>query len=185
MEDTRHFGLDELADYLEGLARQLKSRSLTVAGERFSLSGDLEGKVELWAADGRFGLKLKARWSRGPVPGRPPRPHGPVPRPGIAPPQAPARGFKEIKKRLGRVFGQLKKAAAQGELPPAALVGEFLTLSRDSARFAEPRWEPQMQEFLDHADNLERACAHGHLELFAHELRDLESRMRTCHEEFA
>ncbi len=180
MEEKRHLGLQELADFLEGLARQLKKGRLTVGGRGLSLPAGVEAKVELWAGDGRLGLKLKARWPKVPAAGGPP-----APPPDLAPrPEAP-RSFRDIKKRLAQVFGLLKKMTAQGEMPPPHLVAEFLTLSRESARFAEPAWAAPMQEFLDHGANLERVHAQGHLELFAHELRDLEARMRTCHEEYA
>ncbi|MEJ5328658.1 MAG: GAK system XXXCH domain-containing protein [Desulfobaccales bacterium] len=186
MEEKRHLGLQELADFLEDLARQLKGGQVRVGGSSLALPAELEGKVELWAADGRLGLKLKARWPQVPVHGKPSaEPPGPPPRPVSLPPKAPARSFKDIKKRLAQVFGLLKKMAVQGELPPLHLVTEFLALSRESARFAEPAWQASMQDFLDHAANLARAHAQGQLELFAHELRDLEARMRACHEEYA
>lgn len=186
MEEKRHLGLQELSDFLEDLARQLKGGQVRVGEKSLTLPAELEGKVELWAADGKLGLKLKARWPQVPVLGKPPaHPSAPPPRPAALPSKAPARGFKEIKKRLAQVFGLLKKLAGQGEVPPLRLVTEFLTLSQESARFAEPAWQAPMQEFLDHAANLERAHARGHLELIAHELRDLEARMRTCHEEYA
>lgn len=186
MEEKRHLGIKELADFLEDLARQLRDGQVRVGGTSLSLPAELEGKLELWAADGKLGLKLKARWPQVQVLGKPPvHPSAPPPRPVVLPSKAPARSFKEIKKRLAQVFGLLKKLAAQGDLPPLHLVTEFLVLSQESARFAEPAWQAPMQEFLDHAANLERAHAQGHLELFAHELRDLEARMRACHEEYA
>lgn len=186
MEEKRHLGIKEMADFLEDLARQLRDGQVRVGENSLSLPAELEGKLELWATDGRLGLKLKARWPEAAVTEKPPRPPvGPPPPPAAPTPHAPPRSFKEIKKRLAQVFGLLKKLAAQGDLPPLHLVTEFLALSRESARFAEPAWQAPMQEFLDHAANLERAHAQGHLELFAHELRDLEARMCACHEEYA
>ena len=41
-----------------------------------------------------------------------------------------------------------------------------------------------MQEYLDHLANLEHAVANRQPEVMAHELRDLQACMSSCHREF-
>ncbi len=182
--EKRQFTRLEMADYLEDLARQLKARTFLVEGERFIVPESLEGKVELKAKMGRVSLKLRFKW---PKPGTVPEPEAserPAP---AAPPVTPAaapRSFKEIKQRMGSLFAELLQAAHRGTLPAEAAVAAFLELSRASAPFAEPDWETEMQEFLDHAENLLRARRQGSFEMFAHELRDLQARMKACHQEY-
>ena len=49
---------------------------------------------------------------------------------------------------------------------------------------ADPDWKAAMEEYLDHMDNLQAAVANGQLDIIAHELRDLGTRMGQCHREF-
>ncbi len=193
MEDAekRQFSRLELAEYLEDLARQLRSRTLLVAGERFIVPEHLEGRVELKGKGGRLSLKLRFKWPKPLAAGvREGREAGGGLRP-AAPAGTEAEGrealpgeFQEIKRQMGRLFAALLKEAHQGALPPARQVEEFLALCRASAALAEPDWETEMQEFLDHAENLLRASREGALEMFAHELRDLKNRMHACHLEY-
>ena len=184
MEEKRSFGRREMAAWLEDLARQFQSGTFQAGEKSYRVPETLKAKLELKAKGEMLALKLSVLWPKRPEMAAA-RPSGPGPgQPLQAAPQ-PARSFKELKKRLAAVFEELQRAAARGTLPPGARVEEFLALSRESARFAEPEWESEMQEFLDHAENLQRAHSQGHLELFAHELRDLRTRMRTCHEEYA
>lgn len=189
--DKRRFTRLEMADYLENLARQLKARTFQVAGERYIVPEALEGKVELRAKMGRVSLKLRFKWPKPPeaeAAAAPPpvarlEPAAPAPTVGL-PAAATAQSFKEIKHRMGSLFAELLKAAGQGTLPPLEGVEAFLELCRASSHLAEPDWETEMQEFMDHAENLLRIRREGSLEMFAHELRDLQTRMKACHQEY-
>jgi XXXCH domain-containing protein len=172
MDDSENSRITRLkmAACLEDLARQFRARTLLVAGEGHPVPEALEGRVELKTKRGRVSLKVHVKWQCPSEPG---------------PPAAAApRTFSQIKKEMGSRFGELLRLAGQDTLPAPEQVEKFLELCRASASFAEPDWETEMQEFLDHAENLARAHREGSLEMFRHELRDLRQRMQTCHEEF-
>lgn len=166
----RCFTRRDLADLLEDLARQLKRGSLQVAGASLIVPESLEGKTEFKVHPRGVSLKLRVKWSGPPTE--------------LTAAAGQGRGFKDLKQRLGKVLAGLRQALGQGILPAEEQVQEFLDLSRASAALAAADWEKEMQEFLDHAENLLRARRQGSGEMFAHELRDLETRMATCHQEY-
>jgi XXXCH domain-containing protein len=68
--------------------------------------------------------------------------------------------------------------------PQEATVQQYLDLSQEFARYADPASAAEMQEYLDHTENLRLAFQNRQFEMFQHELRDLQNRMKICHREF-
>ena len=73
---------------------------------------------------------------------------------------------------------------SQGGFPDDRTLGDFVETSRAFAALADPDWAMAMQEYLDHLANLEHAVANRQPEVMAHELRDLQAGMTSCHREF-
>ena len=92
--------------------------------------------------------------------------------------------MKTVKKRLGTAFKALQQAVGQGAFPDDRTLKDFVASSRAFAAMAEPDWATAMQEYLDHLANLEHAVANRQQEVMAHELRDLQACMSSCHREF-
>lgn len=94
--------------------------------------------------------------------------------------------LKTVKKRLNSSLNALMREVQQSNngLPDAQVLSDFVKHSRAFAQYAEPEWQPAMDEYLDHLKNLERAVSDRQPETVAHELRDIKSRMTACHREF-
>ena len=56
-------------------------------------------------------------------------------------------------------------------------------MSREFDRFTEPDWQEEMQAYREHVANLELAWKNRQLEMFRHELQDLQNQMISCHRE--
>ena len=91
--------------------------------------------------------------------------------------------FKEVKKRLIGLFKELQKATAQGDFPAEAKLQDYIAMSREFDRFTEPEWQEEMQAYREHVANLELAWKNRQLEMFRHELQDLQNQMISCHRE--
>lgn len=162
---------EALADQLESLAAQLRSGTLTVEGARWSLPDVLEIRTQVKEKRGQIRHKLEWRCST-------------LESYGEEAVEVVTRwrsSLKEAKKAMARTFKDLKKAVASGELPDEGAVAAF---EKDSAAFldlAEPEWRQAMEELMDHIGSLRAACGLGHREIVQHELRDLETRMISCH----
>jgi XXXCH domain-containing protein len=164
----------ELADYLKNLSEELRRGALAVQGRHWSVPEDLEVGLEVKEKKGRLVAKLRWSWSTlGDYEG--------------AARQEVSRGqesLKTVKKRLGAAFRALQQVVGQGGFPDERTLGDFLESSRAFAALADPDWAAAMQEYLDHLANLEHAVANRQQEVMAHELRDLQACMSSCHREF-
>ncbi|MDI6812488.1 MAG: hypothetical protein QME75_14355 [Deltaproteobacteria bacterium] len=76
------------------------------------------------------------------------------------------------------------RAETLAAFPKEGEVQKYLELSHEFARHADPSWEAEMQEYLDHSENLGRACQNREFDMFRHELRDLQNRMNACHRDY-
>jgi XXXCH domain-containing protein len=163
----------ELAAHLEALAQRLRQGD---AAEDLTLAPGIETNIHLKEKKGRRCAKVSVKW---------------LPPAYAAPDFVPCKdeglrqlaNFKEVKKRLGVAFRELEKIAGQGGFPGEGQLREFVTASREFARFAAPEWQTEMQTFLEHAANLELAWQNRELEMLQHELRDLHNQMTICHRE--
>ena len=163
----------ELARHLEDLAQRLRQGE---RAEDIKLSPGVEAYVHLKEKKGRHAAKVSLKW---------------VAPAYSSPDQVPCKdeglkqlgSFKEIKKRLAAVLKELQKTAGQGNFPEEERLQELDTLSREFHRFAEPEWQAEMEIYLEHVANLELAWKSKQLEMFQHELRDLQNQMVACHRE--
>lgn len=164
----------ELAEHLEALAKKLKMGKIRLGTQDFFVPELLAAKIKLQEKAGQVKFKLRLAF---PVQAAP---HA-------AAAEELARrqmSFTEVKKRLAAAFGELLKAATSGALPEEGLVQSYLELSAQFARHADPAWGAEMQEYLDHVENLRLAFQNRQVEMFRHELRDLQNRMKICHRDF-
>ena len=175
MEDKieRGFLRQELADYLESLAQQLRDGSFEVEGRQRGVPEHLDTKIEIKERKGCVNAKLRFRWSVMDEYDEKTR----------AQMTRQQTEFKELKNQLAEVFSELLDLAKMWVLPPESKVMRFMELSREFAGFADPDWESEMQEYLDHLDNLYLALQNKQLEMFQHELRDLKILVKACHRE--
>jgi len=60
----------------------------------------------------------------------------------------------KIQEQLAEVFSELLGLAQLWVLPAESKVLRFIELSKEFAGFADPDWESEMKEYLDHVDNL-------------------------------
>jgi len=163
----------EVANLLEALAGQLRQGYLEVKGRRIKVQEELNADWDLKEKKGRLGATLKLRWSVLET-------MEPSAR------QAAERqmaDFKGVKKRLGTVLAELDRAVQQGTMPAVEKMAEFIRLNEEFNHYAEPDWAEQMQEYLDHVENLALAVKLRNLEMVKHELADLKNQMRACHAE--
>lgn len=162
-----------LAEQLEELARGLKRGRLRVGARECPLPERLPAQIKVKEKHGEVGVKVRFRFQVAAVAEE-------------VPPEVRHRqmSFKEVKRKLGVVFGDLLKSAVLGVFPEESRVQEYLELSKEFVRLADPAWEAEAQEYLDHVENLGRALQNREFEMFRHELRDLQHRMNTCHREF-
>ena len=163
----------ELARHLEALVERLRQGE---KAEDILLAPGIEVNLHIKEKKGRMAAKVSLKWLI----------------PAYAFPDAvPCQDeglrqlgdFKGMKKRLGATFKELQRTVAQGELPGADRLQEFVAAAREFSRVAEPAWQAEMQDFLGHAANLDLALKNGQLEMFRHELLDLQNQMIACHRE--
>lgn len=166
---------DELADLLEQLARDLRQGSVSVGSRSWKVADQLEIKISFREKKGRFTTKLKWHWST--LDEYPDSDRQEIVR--------WKASLKTVKKQLSSSFKALMRQVQQGNgLPDAHVLSDFVQQSRAFAQYAEPEWQPAIEEYLDHLKNLERAVSERQPETVAHELRDIKSRMAACHSEF-
>jgi XXXCH domain-containing protein len=176
MEDKieREFRRQELADFLENLARQVRSGSFQVQGTQREVPERLETKIELKEKKGRVIAKVRFRWAV------------------LAEYDDKTRAemvrrqedFKALKNQLAEMFSDLLNSAELGLFPAESKMMQFVALSKEFSGLADPDWESEMQEYLDHVDNLYLSWKNKQLEMFHHELRDLKVRVKACHQEY-
>jgi XXXCH domain-containing protein len=161
----------ELARHLEALAERLRRGEVA---EDLTLAAEVEAGIHIKEKKGRMIAKVSIKWPRAASAAA--APGGPG-----APGQLTA--FKDIKKQLNARFLELKRLAAGGNFPEAALWQDFLTASQEFSRLAEPEWQTEMQGYLEHVGKLELAWKNRQLEMFQYELQDLQNQMSNCHRE--
>jgi amphi-Trp domain-containing protein len=155
MEDKvkRSFQRQELADYLENLAQQLRRGSFEVEGKPWGVPELLDTKIDIQEKKGCVNAKVRFRWSvldeydektRSRMIRR-------------------QQDFKDLKNQLTEVFSELLGLAQLWVLPAD--------------------WETEMKEYLDLVDNLYDTLKKGQMEMFLHILSDLKALVRTCHRE--
>lgn len=170
----RELSREELADYLNSLASQLRSGELQVAGIIQKLSGKAAVTISVKEKKGCLTAKVRVRF--------PTLEH--YDQPGREAIEQGAEKFNLIKKRLKTSFANLKEAAAQGKMPEENLLTDYVNDSLIFAQHADPDWQAEMASYLEHVKNLEQACKVGNLDLFQHEMADLTASMVRCHREY-
>jgi XXXCH domain-containing protein len=85
---------------------------------------------------------------------------------------------------MGSSFKEVKQAAEDRVFPPKKSIDDFVATSRIFAEAVEPEWREAMEEYMDHLENFIRAVEQQQFEVMLHEIRDLQNRMKACHNEF-
>lgn len=164
---------EELADYLENLAQQLRYGSFEVNGSQWGVPERLDTKIEVKEKKGCINAKVRFQWSildeydektRAKMLRR-------------------QRDFKEIKNQLAEVFSELLDLAQLWILPDESKVMRFVELSQEFSGFADPDWESEYQEYMNHVNNLYSAVKNRNLDVFERELRDIKVMVKACHRE--
>lgn len=164
----------ELADVLEEIAAYFRSGTFELEGAAWKIPDALEVKLKHKEKKGRIATRIEWHWST------------------LAEYDATARdevvrwqeSFSSVKKRLSRSLKAMHQAVRDGNLPDAGLLDSFCADSQHMAAAADPDWKEAMEEYLDHLQNLKGAVDSSQLEVVAHELRDLGTRMKNCHRDF-
>jgi len=164
----------ELADQLEAMARQLRNGKFKTASGSWPVPEAVSAKIKIVEKKGRLQTRLKFKWSTVED---------------YAPPQKAAvkdweDRFKAVKKRLGRSFKALTRAAGQDTLPDNLIVGQYLSDSADFESLSHEQWPEEMAVYRDHVQNMKRAVDDARLADFQHEVRDIRSAMTACHRAF-
>ena len=170
----KEFNRLELAEYLEKIAKDLRSGNIEAEGRQWSIPESITTKIKHKEKKGRIETKLKWRWST------------------LGDYEPDAReevtrwqdSFKALKKRMAKEYKVLEKSVAEGGYPDDAILDEFIDHSNEMARFADPEWQEAMIEYQDHLENLKRAVENRQLEVVHHEIRDLRARLKACHRDF-
>ena len=169
----REFPREELADYLASLAEQIRRGEIQVAGLRQPLPAHARATISLREKKGRLQAKLHLHFDT---------------LASYVPQQQAAlakelEGFQAVKKRLAASWKALRQAAAGGALPDEHLLAAFVQDCQAFAGQAEPDWEAEMAAFLSHVHNLEEAHRRQQIEMFHHELADIQASLTRCHKE--
>ena len=163
-----------LAEALETLASQLRDGTLEVGSRHWSVPDTIEANIRFKEKKGRIDIKIRSRWSTL-------TDYDEASRQEV---QSWKESFKTAKKRLAQTFKTVKKSIADGQFPDDAVMEALIADSKAFGEFADEDWKPAMEEYLDHLENLQHAVQTKQLETAAHEVRDLQHRMKACHQEF-
>jgi XXXCH domain-containing protein len=170
----REMQRQELAEYLEQLAAALRKGEFETAAHRWSIPDKLQAKISHTEKKGRIDTKIKWRWSTL-------EQYEEADREEVI---AWKDSWKVVKKRLARSFKMIQKTVAGGKMPDAGALTQFVSQSREMAKFAEPEWQAAMDEYIDHLGTLKQAVEQNQYEIVQHEIRDLKNRMTQCHQDF-
>jgi XXXCH domain-containing protein len=173
-KDAEKISKNQLADYLEGLATKVRGGSIEIKGRAFTIADNVSLKVRAKEKKGTIVQKIKFQWSA----------IGSYSDGEQKKISQWKDSFKTIKKRLSRSFKTLNQTAGENKIPSPADLENFINDSRLFAELAEPEWQEEMQEYMDHLNNLRRAVEQNNLESVVHELQDLKNRMKSCHREY-
>ncbi len=172
-ESTR-FSRQELGDFLIALGEQLRRGAFQAEGRSWPVPDEVAAEIHLKEKKGRIVAKIKWQWPTLAAYGQPARQEV----------QAWQASFKTVKNRLALAFRELQRQVSQGQLPAEAALRDFMESSQAFAALGVPEWQGALQEYLDHAANLQLAVDSRQLEQVRHELRDLAARLAACHREF-
>ncbi len=164
----------ELASVLEEIAGYFRNGTFELDGRSWQVPRALDVKLKHKEKKGRIATRIEWHWST------------------LSEYDATAReevvrwqeSFDKVKKRLARSLKAMHQTVRDGKMPDSDLLAAFVADSRHMADAADPDWQEAMEEYMDHLENLEGAVANSQLEVVAHELRDLGTRMKNCHREF-
>lgn len=171
---SKHLNREELAEVLEELAGALRNGTFELEDGRWPVPAALDVKLKHEEKKGRIKTRIEWQWSTL-------ADYDDIARKEV---ENWRKSFKAAKKRLGRTFKAMRKAVTDGQIPTEDLLDAFIADSRNMAAAADPDWQEAMAEYLDHMVNLQTAVANRQLDVVAHELRDLGTRMKHCHREF-
>lgn len=164
----------ELAEYLEKLSSQVRTGIVEVGEEAWNVPESVRVSRTVKEKKGIISCKLEWQW---PVL----LDHDEAKQKEVIQWQS---SFKKVKKDLARSFKQLKKAINDELSPNEAILDEFATHSRAFVDLADPEWQDEASEYMDHLENLVRSIELNQRESVLHELNDLQNRMNACHREF-
>ncbi len=169
----REFLRQDLADYLENVARRLRIGSFELGGESWGVPEQLSTIIEITEKLGCVQAMLRLQW--------------PISNdydPGLRKTRGcREREFTELKNQLAEVFSELLELAQMWLLPAESQVMKFMELSREFVLLADPAWEKEIATYLTHAENLYFAVKNKQVEIFLHELRNLKMLVKSCHQE--
>jgi XXXCH domain-containing protein len=171
---SQNIDREALAEVLEEIAAYFRKGTFELEGAAWQVPDALEVKLTHKEKKGRIATRIEWYWST------------------LAEYDDTAReevvrwqeSFNSVKKRLGRSLKAMHQAVRDGRLPETDLLDSFVADSQRMAETADPDWKEAMEEYLDHLLNLKGAVANSQLDVVAHELRDLGTRMKNCHREF-
>lgn len=170
----KEFSRKELADYLEGMAQQLRGGKLASEKGIWTVPEKFRTKIQLKEKKGRIELKLNCRWST----------LGDYTKKERKQVTDWRDSMKSVKKRMGTSFKEIVKAAERDAFPEKQAIEDFIATSRIFAESADPEWSDAMEEYMDHLENFIHAVEQQQLPVIQHEIRDLHYRMKACHKEF-
>jgi len=171
---NKSLGREELAEVLEEIAGYFRSGQFKLEGRSWQIPAAFDVRLKHKEKKGRIATRIEWHWST------------------LEDYDSAAReevvrwqeSFDNVKKRLARSLKEMNRSIKNGRVPKDDLVQAFAADSHAMAGAADPDWQEAMDEYLDHLKNLESAVASDNLEVVAHELRDLATRMKNCHREF-
>jgi XXXCH domain-containing protein len=170
----KEFSRNEIADYLETMAAQLRAGALSSGKGLWTVPEKFWAKIQLKEKKGHLELKFNCRWST----------LGDYTKQDRDQINDWRASMKTVKERMGSSFKEVLKASEQGVFPADRPMEDFVATSRIFAAAADPEWRDAMDEYMDHLENFIRAVAEQQLESMRHEVRDLQYRMKACHKEF-
>lgn len=168
----KRFGRQELAFFLADLSKQVQSGQLKGETRNWTVPEQVEGTIHLKEEEGEVVTKIKLRWPAGE---------------GYQPVKSEAGeplSIKEVKASLNAPFKELQRLIMEGVIPDKKAVQDFVENSRLFAKFIKPEWQLQMEKFMVHVENLERAVGTGQMEAMQRELEVLVDGMIVCHRKF-
>ena len=170
----KRFSRQELADFLADLSQQVRSGKMKGETRAWTVPEQVEGTIHLKEEEGEVVAKIKLRWPTG------------AGRQAVSKAMTPQESLslKAVKTGLSHSFKELQRQIMAGTIPDKKTVQDFVENSQLFAKFIKPEWQLQMEKYLVHVQNLERAVAIGQMEAIQRELEVLVDGMMVCHREF-
>ena len=164
----------ELAKHLEELAHRIREGLFSSRDREWSIPDEIDTKIRFKEKKGRFEAKLKLRWST------------------LTDYDSNSRkavdfwqdSVKSIKKRMTSAYKNITRTIKAHQFPEEKDIEALIETSKAFFKIADSDMEDAMKEFMDHLENLRQAKASGLMSVLEHEVRDIGTRMRNCHQEF-